>query len=178
MTVVLAIFGLVAVGLVLLHTMKGGGMAHSISLAIGVAEGGYDASGNNLNNGTLPSRNHNPGDLTIDGTGKAIGMNGSFQVYSSDADGYAALDYQVNLWLNGESANATADSTIAEISSFYTDTDPAAWASNVAAVLGVSVDTPIGQIGQSSPSAPSSPVSTDQTDQVASDQSDGGDISG
>jgi len=150
-TVLLAIGALIAVGFVLLKTTAGG-VAHSFSLAIGVAEGGYDASGNNLQNGTAPSRNHNPGDLTIDTIGKATGKSDDFVVYATDADGYAALDAQVNLWLTGESANATSDSTIAQISQFYTTDSPpgaqADWASNVASVLGVSVDTPIGQIGK------------------------------
>jgi hypothetical protein len=167
LTALLAIAGLIAVAVVLLKVTKGesggGGSAHELSIAIGVAEGGYDSSGNNLNNGTLPSKNHNPGDLTVDTIGKATGKNGNFVVYASDADGWAALDQQVNLWLTGQSANATADSTIAEISQFYTTNDQTAWASNVAAVLGVTVDTPIGQItsGGSSPATSSQDQTAD-----------------
>jgi len=139
--------------------------AHQISLAIGVAEGGYDANGNNLANGTLPSANHNPGDLTVDVNGTGSGSNSGFVVYPDDATGYAALDYQVSEWLNGTSANAGPDSTIDQISQFYTATNPAAWAANVATVLGVPSSTPIGQIGnpQQVASTPSASVATGGT---------------
>jgi hypothetical protein len=147
----------------------GSGSAHAISLAIGVAEGGYDASGNNLNNGTVPSRNHNPGDLTVDVNGTGQGLSGGFVVYPDDATGYAALDYQVGEWLNGTSANATGDSTIAQISQFYTTTDQSAWANNVAATLGVTVDTSLNTIVNGNPAQPA----TDTT-QVASATDDSG----
>lgn len=126
--------------------------AYSIALAIGVAEGGYDSSGNNLNNSTPASTNHNPGNLTIDvnSTGQGTDANG-FVIYPDDATGYAALEYQVNEWLQGTSANAGPTSTIDDVSKFYTTDVPpgaqAAWASNVAATLGVPSSTPLNQIG-------------------------------
>jgi hypothetical protein len=143
--------------------------ATAIAYAIGVAEGGYDASGNNLNNGTIPSRNHNPGDLTVDVNGTATGSSGGFKVYASDGAGYAALVYQVDEWLNGSSANAGPNSTIADVSQFYTTTDQGAWAANVASVLGVTVDTQLSAIG--SPNvAPQTPVQTTDDTTVASNQ--------
>jgi hypothetical protein len=155
----LAIGGIVLIAYFLIKAagMATNSNAHQISLAIGVAEGGYDASGNNLGNGSPPSVNHNPGDLTVDVNSTGMGTSGGFVVYPDDATGYAALDYQVNEWLNGTSANANADSTIDQISQFYTTDVPpgaqAAWASNVAATLGVPSSTPIGQIGQQAPAA-------------------------
>ena len=155
MIAVAGVLAVVAVAYFLMKAMPaassnsglGSDPASQIALAIGVAEGGYDSQGNNLNNGTEPSRNHNPGDLTEDVNGTASGSSGSFVVYADDATGFAALVYQINEWLQGTSANAGPNSTIAQISGFYTATDSAAWATNVATVLGVSVDTPIGQIG-------------------------------
>ena len=150
------------------------GAASQIALAIGVAEGGYDASGNNLGNGTLPSVNHNPGDLTVDVNNTGTGTSNGFVVYADDATGYAALEYQVNEWLNGTSANAGPDSTIDQISQFYTTTDQAAWAANVAATLGVPSSTPIGQIGNTSAAATTvqaTSASTDETATVATNAS-------
>jgi hypothetical protein len=160
------------------------GSAHQISLAIGVAEGGYDANGNNLGNGTLPSVNHNPGDLTVDVNNTGSGTNNGFVVYADDATGYAALDYQVGEWLDGTSANAGPDSTIDQISQFYTTTDPASWAANVAATLGVPSSTPIGQIGNPAAVASAavaqvpSPVSEETvTSDTSNDESDAQDDS-
>lgn len=183
-----AIIALVVVGIAVVKITggSGGGMAQQIAYAIGVAEGGYDSSGNNLNNNSRPSRNHNPGDLTVDVNGTATGTDSQgFTVYATDAAGFAALLHQVMEWLDGTSANAGPTSTIADISEFYTTTDQSAWAANVASALGVSVDTPIGQIGggvaaSESQVAASSPDSTtvasvsgdSNYDQQADDQGD------
>lgn len=110
-----------------------------IAQAIATAEGFYVA-------GSRPARNHNPGDMTADLIGKKVGMDGSFVVYASDDDGWENLYHQINLWLSGGSSHATAQSTITDISQFYTTTDQTAWAANVANSLGVSLDTPIGEV--------------------------------
>lgn len=110
-----------------------------IAEAIAFAEGFYVS-------GSRPARNHNPGDMTADLIGKSVGMDGPFVVYASDDDGWANLYKQVNLWIDGGSSHATADSSISDISQFYTATDQTAWATNVANHLGVSLDTPIGEI--------------------------------
>lgn len=153
MVPLLAIAGLVVIAYLVLEAMptsSNSSETRQISLAIGVAEGGYDASGNNLGNGTAPSQNHNPGDLSVDVNGTGTGVAMGFVVYATDEAGYTALDYQVNEWLNGTSANAGPDSTIDQISTFYTTDVPpgaqAAWAANVAATLGVPSSTPISQI--------------------------------
>jgi hypothetical protein len=110
-----------------------------IARAIASAEGFYVS-------GSRPARNHNPGDMTADLIGKKVGMDGSFVVYATDDDGWEDLYKQIDLWLNGGSAHATSDSTITDISQFYTTTDQTAWATNVANSLGVSLDTSIGEV--------------------------------
>lgn len=115
-------------------------ITESLAKAIAFAEGFYVS-------GSRPARNHNPGDMTADLVGKAVGKDGAFVVYANDADGWANLYAQVNHWLNGTSAHAGPDSTIADLSSFYTTTQQAAWAKNVAGHLGVPEDTPIRDLG-------------------------------
>ena len=110
-----------------------------IAEAIAFAEGFYVA-------GSRPARNHNPGDMTLDLVGKAIGKDGPFVVYATDSDGWSNLYAQVEAWLNGDSAHADSTSTITDISLFYTTTDQTAWATNVANHLGVSTDTAIGEV--------------------------------
>lgn len=110
-----------------------------IAEAIAAAEGFYVA-------GSRPAQNHNPGDMTADLIGKSIGKDGPFVMYSNDQDGWDNLTHQIQLWLGGGSSHATADSTISDISQFYTSTDQTAWATNVANNLGVSIDTPIREV--------------------------------
>jgi hypothetical protein len=97
--------------------------------------------------GARPTRDHNPGDMTSDLIGKAVGKDGAFVVYANDDDGWMNLYYQCDLWLSGQSAHAGPDSTIQQIADFYTATQQSIWANNVANHLGVSVDTPIGSLG-------------------------------
>lgn len=110
-----------------------------IAQAIAFAEGFYVS-------GSRSSRDHNPGDMTQDLIGKSTGKDGPFVVYASDDDGWANLYAQIELWLNGGSGHATPSSTITQIAGFYTTTDQTAWAANVANQLGVSIDTPIGEV--------------------------------
>jgi hypothetical protein len=144
-TALTMIFALAGAGYILLQ-MTGNAADTSasstvqrIAQAIATAEGFYRA-------GSRPARNHNPGDVQKDLIGKAIAMDGPFPVYANDADGWANLYAQINLWLNGGSAYAGPDSTIGDLSEFYTANDQSSWAVNVANALGVSIDTPIGQI--------------------------------
>lgn len=110
-----------------------------IAQAIAFAEGFYVS-------GSRPARDNNPGDMTQDLIGKSTGKDGPFVVYASVEDGWANLYAQIELWLNGGSAHASSQSTITQISGFYTTTDQSAWATNVANQLGVSIDTPIGEV--------------------------------
>jgi hypothetical protein len=112
-----------------------------IARAIGVAEGGYDADGNNLNNGSRPSRNCNPGDMTEDLIRVSKGTDGPFVVYECDADGWVNLYTQVQMWLDGKSAHANPASTIFDVSRFYTTTDQDAWGATVAQILEKPIET-------------------------------------
>ena len=137
----------VLVGVYLLYKSLGGVMpdvnvsdqVQKIAQAIATAEGFFVS-------GSRPQRNNNPGDMTQDLIGKSTGKDGAFVVYATPDDGWANLYAQVQKWLDGSSSHATANSTITEIAGFYTTTDQSAWATNVANELGVSVDTPIGEV--------------------------------
>lgn len=138
------IIALIVIGLAILGTIGGTVLStpanvQKIAVAIAAAEGFYV-------NGSRPQRNHNPGDMTADLIGRSVGMDGPFVVYATDEDGWNNLYQQIQLWLDGKSSHATAASTISDISQFYTDTDNTTWATNVANHLGVSLDTPIGEI--------------------------------
>jgi hypothetical protein len=138
------LFGLLGIAYVLLTAGSNVNTTASdrvlaLAKAIATAEGFYVS-------GSRPARDHNPGDMTEDLIGRAVGRDGPFVVYSQDADGWQNLFAQINLWLSGDSDYADSDSTIADLSTFYTTTQQAAWALNVANALGVSTDTPIGEI--------------------------------
>lgn len=104
-----------------------------LAYAIALAEGFFVS-------GSRPQRNHNPGDLERDVTGRAVGRDGPYVVYASDNDGWDALKLQVGLMFGG-SHIYTPDMSIADVASHYTATDQTAWASIVAGSLGVTPDT-------------------------------------
>lgn len=144
---VLLIAAAILLGAITLFKAIGGAMSttgisgnvQKIAQAIAFAEGFYVP-------GSRPSRNHNPGDMTQDLIGKSVGSDGPFVVYASDDDGWNNLYTQIEMWLNGGSQHANSQSTISQISSFYTANDQTSWAANVANQLGVSIDTPIGEV--------------------------------
>ena len=109
-----------------------------IADAIAVAEG-YFVSG------SRPRRNHNPGDLERDVTGKGVGSDGPYVIYATPQDGREALEHQVRLIFGG-SHTYKSSMTIAEVARHYTATDPESWARNVAGHLGVSIDTRLDEI--------------------------------
>jgi hypothetical protein len=104
-----------------------------IADAIAFAEGYYAA-------GSRPHRNNNPGDLELDVTGRAVGHDGPYVIYASPQDGLDALKHQVCLMFEGSHVYKPS-MTIAEVARHYTSTDQEAWARNVAARLGVGVET-------------------------------------
>src|SRR4029077_10525167 len=107
-----------------------------ISQAIATAEGFYS--------GGRAARNHNPGDLTQDLTGKGVGKDGPFIVYASDADGFEALAKQVQNFFVG-SAHFGPSMSILQTGLIYSpDLNGRVWANNVAAYLGVDVNTTWG----------------------------------
>jgi len=95
--------------------------------------------------GSRPRRNNNPGDLERDLTGKAIGRDGSYVVYATVQDGWAALERQVRLMFGG-SRIYKPSMTIREVAKHYTATDPNTWALNVAGHLGVTVSTKLQEV--------------------------------
>lgn len=112
---------------------------NAFAVAIAYAEGFYI-------NGSRPQRNNNPGDLTIDTIGKAIGKDGPFVVYQTVEDGWEALKRQVSLILTNTSGIYNTNMTIQDVANRYTATEQSAWALNVANKLGVSPDTKISEI--------------------------------
>lgn len=106
---------------------------------IATAEGFYVA-------GSRPNRNHNPGDLTIDVTGKSVGMDGMYVKYANDADGWEALRKQVRMMFDNTSRVYNSTLTIKQVAAKYTTTAVAAWANIVAGYMGVSVDTRLDQL--------------------------------
>lgn len=110
-----------------------------IADAIAFAEGYYVA-------GSRPSRNNNPGDLERDLTGKGIGTDGPYIIYAAARDGWDALEYQVRLMFSGSHIYKPA-MTIAEVAQHYTATQESDWARAVAARLGVTVETRLGDCG-------------------------------
>ncbi len=111
-----------------------------IAVAIAAAEG-FNVPG------SVPNRNHNPGDLRLDVNGKGVGKDElGFIKYATDEDGWDALRHQVSLMLNNKSHVYNNGMTIHQVAQKYTATAQAEWASIVASALGVSVDTPLSMI--------------------------------
>ena len=113
---------------------------NALAEAIATAEGFYVP-------GSRPQRDNNPGDMTVDIIGKGVGNDGPFVVFANAQDGWDNLKAQIQKWFDGTSSHADSSSTIADLSSFYTNTQQSSWAQNVANALGVDVNTPISSIG-------------------------------
>jgi hypothetical protein len=140
----LAVIVLVGVAFILIRTgsdvdSSANPGVQRLAEAIATAEGFFSP-------GSRAARNHNPGDMTQDLIGRAVGVDGPFVVYGNDADGWANLFAQINMWIAGRSQHATAESTISDLSGFYTADNQSGWAINVANHLGVSVDTSIAEL--------------------------------
>jgi len=110
---------------------------------IALAEGFYVA-------GSRAARNHNPGNLTLDITGTAVGRDGMFMVYGDDSDGWDALKRQVEKILTNASQIYTNDMTLRQIGALYASTstpnEQLAWSINVARKLGINIDTPVSTL--------------------------------
>lgn len=113
-------------------------IVRKIAEAIAYAEGYYVE-------GSVPNRLNNPGDLTRDITGTAIGQQGIYQIYASPVDGWNALYKQVRMMFSGSHIYNPL-MTIAEVASRYTATQAAEWAANVASHLGVTINTRLMEI--------------------------------
>ena len=115
----------------------------SFAEGIALAEGFFVA-------GSRAARNHNPGNLTVDTIGVAIGNDGMFVIYASDADGWDALRQQVRLILTNASQIYNSDMTLRQIGEKYASTstpdEQLYWAVNVASKLGIDIDTPVSTL--------------------------------
>jgi hypothetical protein len=108
-----------------------------LAWAIGNAERGPTeiSTGNVVRN--------NPGDIEA---------SGHLLTYTSLAEGWNALYTMIEGWFNGTSKIYDPSMSIYDISSWYVNgsanhtNDSDNWASNVADYLGVSVDTPLGEL--------------------------------
>jgi hypothetical protein len=139
-TLLLLVLGLLALGggAAVVSSGVADYIVKKISEAIAFAEGFYVP-------GSIPQRFNNPGDLTRDLTGKAVGQYGMYMVYGTPEDGWEALYKQVRLMFGG-SRIYNPLMTIADVARSYTATEQTAWARNVAAHLGVSVNTKLSEI--------------------------------
>lgn len=98
------------------------------------------ANAEGFGNGSAGTALNNPGDI----------FSGSqLAHYPTPADGWTALENQIQKWLNGTSAYANANTTIAQLAPIYTGNQNAAqWAQAVTQPFGLTPDATIGQLAQ------------------------------
>jgi hypothetical protein len=112
-----------------------------VAEAIASAEGWFNGDPN-----SLPRRANNPGDITDDGDIGLGTLGGAhITVYATEQDGWNALYRKVSRMLSGGSRVFTPDLTLAQVGQKYANGD-SNWARNVAARLGVSTDTRLGDL--------------------------------
>jgi len=104
-----------------------------------------NAEGFNVPN-SRPSRNHNPGDLTLSLGYPFVGMDGIYIVFGNDDAGWGALRAQVRAMLTNSSHVYNNSMSIIEVASKYTTTDQGPWASIVADGLGVFPSTKLSEL--------------------------------
>jgi hypothetical protein len=100
--------------------------------------------------GALPTRCHNPGDLTDDGdvgfgTARSVGYGAAdITIYACDEDGWNAMRKKVRRALEGNSKVYRSGFTIEEVGMIWAR-DPN-WAINAARELGVSPSTTLEEL--------------------------------
>lgn len=118
----------------------------ALAQAISVAEGFGEA-------GAIPTRANNPGDITDVGqnlpgdTGQRLGAK--IIVFATVTDGWNALYAQATRMLSGSDSLYPASDTLQAVGGTYAN-DPINWPANVAAQLGVSIYTTLGEIAETS----------------------------
>jgi hypothetical protein len=121
----------------LLTTLCPAQNVHTLAQAIAKAEGFGQR-------GALPSRLHNPGDLKVVRDYRYPGMvrvgKGGHAQFRTEADGWAALEHQLDKMASGESKHYSVNMTLQEIGKRYA-ANSRVWAKNVAHNLGVTPDT-------------------------------------
>jgi hypothetical protein len=102
-----------------------------LTRAIARAEGFYVK-------GTLPNRNHNPGDLRavrVRFSGQIGTDRRGYAIFRNDRAGFAALTHQLEKIMAGESRNYTVNMTIKQLGRKYAESS--VWARTVSRILGV-----------------------------------------
>ena len=126
--------------------------------------------------GSIAATNNNPGNLRS-GTGQ-IGTANGFAVFATPADGFAALDNQIqineNLGLNLNQFFAGEPGVYAGYAPSADSNNPATYAANVASWTGIDPTIPLTQALSPSASLPSLSLdpSTDSPSDSTSDSSD------
>lgn len=127
---------------------------NSIAEAIATAEG-YYASG--LYEGhSLPYKLNNPGSLKKPALGAdslPTWKDTGLIVFPSEEAGWAALQHQIELMLNGDSTVYDPSDTLLLVANKYADGD-LAWGRRVASVLGVAPTSTLSEIAEKFPTAP------------------------
>ena len=108
------------------------GIVQQFAQAIASAEG-YGVAG------AIPTLANNPGDLELGDLGNGT-LGEGITVFSTIANGWAALYNQVGLMFSGKSKVYAPSMSISQVGNSYSGGDPN-WAINVAAFLGVTTDT-------------------------------------
>ena len=117
-----------------------GGPQSKFADAIAHAEGFYT-------NGSRPERNNNPGDF--ENWPGVPTDDAGYSVFGSVADGWRALEEQLNAIRNAASRHYTTGMSFTQMAQIYADGahDPTGaqdWATNVAAFMGADVSDSIG----------------------------------
>lgn len=114
-------------------------IVEAIALAIREFEGWYE--------GSRSWRNHNPGNLKFAGQPGAIGADESgHAIFNSDSNGWAALRQQIRAAFNGVSHVYSQADTFYSFFAKYAAGNAREYAEFVAAKLGVSPDTRLGDL--------------------------------
>jgi hypothetical protein len=119
----------------------------AVAQAIALAEGYYAAGEHDGR--TLPFRLHNPGSLKKPALGAELlptWKDTGLVVFPTPGMGWAALHHQVCIMLTGASGMYNTSDTWVHVAVKYADGD-ANWGSNVAARLGVSAASTLGDLG-------------------------------
>ena len=117
-----------------------GQSVHDVSRAIAKTEGFYIAH-------TLPNRLHNPGDLMTQDRHAYLGQVGTYHgyaVFKTDADGWSALDAQIQRIVDGTSTKYSTDPTFAQIARTYA-ADWRYWGRSVCKILQISPQATLRQ---------------------------------
>jgi hypothetical protein len=87
--------------------------------------------------GAKPTRQNNPGDLTVEGT---------IWTFQSETEGWNALYRQLELMFDNRSHVYNSEMTLREVADKWTETEKEAWANNVANQLSTTPEATLDQV--------------------------------